>query len=60
MSESFNSKKRRKYTEESLKDAVRAVANGMSARFCFNRKRTQLAEPLFRKPLAKTFVHAKT
>ncbi|GAV00280.1 hypothetical protein RvY_11154 [Ramazzottius varieornatus] len=32
MSEGFKSKTRRKYTEESLMDAVRAVANGLSAR----------------------------
>ncbi|GAU88738.1 hypothetical protein RvY_01376 [Ramazzottius varieornatus] len=32
----------------------------LANRFYFNRKRTQVAEPLFRKPLAKTFVHAKT
>ncbi|GAV06068.1 hypothetical protein RvY_16104 [Ramazzottius varieornatus] len=32
MAEDLKSKRRRKYTVESLKDAIRAVANGMSVR----------------------------
>ncbi|GAV07149.1 hypothetical protein RvY_17024 [Ramazzottius varieornatus] len=60
MSEGFKIKRRRKYTEERLQDAVRAVANGMSVRkasltFCvprgtiINYEQSPIAQQLGRK-----------
>ncbi|GAU92084.1 hypothetical protein RvY_04214 [Ramazzottius varieornatus] len=60
MSEGFKIKRRRKYTEEYLQDAVRAVADGMSVRkasltFCvprgtiINYEKSPIAQQLGRK-----------